>query len=56
MTEYRVRWEIGMDADTPRQAAEQALEIHRDPGSIALVFEVRPRSAGLQDRRSAYRG
>ena len=37
---YRVVWTIDLDAGTPREAAERALEIQRDPTSIALVFEV----------------
>lgn len=40
MTEYHVIWEIDLDADTPRDAARKALEIHRDPASIADVFTV----------------
>jgi hypothetical protein len=35
-----VRWEINIDADSPREAAEFALEIQRDPSSIATVFNV----------------
>ncbi len=46
MPEYRVRWEIEVDAETPREAVENALEIHRDLSSIATVFEVAPRSGG----------
>jgi hypothetical protein len=41
MSLYRVRWDINIDAETPREAAERALEIQRDPESIALVFGVR---------------
>ncbi|MEI6166504.1 MAG: hypothetical protein WCS52_04860 [bacterium] len=36
----RVRWEIDVDARTAREAARKALEIQRDPGSIATVFDV----------------
>jgi len=36
----RVRWEIDVDADSPREAARKALEIQRDPDSIATVFDV----------------
>jgi hypothetical protein len=28
MKNYRVSWEIDIDADSPREAAERALEIH----------------------------
>ncbi len=40
-TAYRVTWVIDIDADTPREAAEKALEIQRDPQSIATHFIVR---------------
>jgi len=40
MKTYTVRWEIDVDADSPEAAARQALEIQRDPESIATVFEV----------------
>jgi hypothetical protein len=38
---YRVTWEIDVDASSPRDAAEQALAIHRDPFSTATVFTVK---------------
>jgi len=38
--EFRVRWEIELDADSPRDAARKALEIQRDPSSTATVFHV----------------
>ncbi len=38
MAEYKVTWVIDLDADDPWQAAERALEIHRNPASIATVF------------------
>lgn len=38
---YRVIWEIDLDAESPREAAELALKIHRDPDSIATVFVVK---------------
>jgi len=40
MPAYRITWEIDIDADSPREAAEQALIIHRNPESIATVFDV----------------
>lgn len=40
MAEYLVSWEIELDADSPLDAAKLALEIHRDPTSIATVFDV----------------
>lgn len=40
MTLYHVTWAIDLDADSPRTAAERALDIQRDAGSIATVFDV----------------
>jgi hypothetical protein len=40
MMSYRVSWEIDIDADSPQQAVERALEIQRRPDSIATVFTV----------------
>jgi hypothetical protein len=39
-TNYLVIWEVEMEADTPRQAAQKALEVMRDPESIGTVFKV----------------
>lgn len=38
--DYEVVWRMNIDADSPQEAAEEALRIHRDPESIAVVFEV----------------
>ena len=40
MKTYRVTWTIDIDADTPREAAQRALDIQRDPDSCATCFEV----------------
>lgn len=40
MPSYFVTWEPEIDADTPREAAQRALEIHRDPDSTATRFKV----------------
>lgn len=40
MTEYTVSWEIDLDAESPLEAAREALAIHRDPESLATVFRV----------------
>lgn len=40
MKTFLVCWEIQLDAETAREAAEKALEIQRDPSSIATVFDV----------------
>jgi hypothetical protein len=37
---YHLTWEIDIDASSPREAAEKALAIQRDQGSIATVFDV----------------
>jgi len=36
----RVRWEIDIDADSPVDAARQALAIQRRTDSVATVFTV----------------
>ena len=40
MKTYRVSWEIDIDAESPRAAAEKAQAIQRDPESLATVFDV----------------
>jgi len=40
MTKYYVEWTIDIEADSPREAAEKALAIHRNPESTATVFSV----------------
>ena len=37
---YRVFWEIDIDANSHKDAAELALIIQRDPESTATVFDV----------------
>ena len=37
---YRVRWEIEVEAETPREAAEKARHYQTKPGTTATVFEV----------------
>lgn len=42
MANYKVFWDIDIeDCDSPEEAAAKALEIQRDPESIATVFTVR---------------
>lgn len=53
MPEYRVTWNIDIDAPNPRKAAEKALEMQRDPSSIATVFEVIPRDLYSPARKDA---
>jgi hypothetical protein len=40
MTDYRVVWEIDIEADTPREAAEHALNIQQKHYTTATVFDV----------------
>lgn len=40
MAEYRVKWEIDIEATSPEAAAEQALDIQRDGFSMATCFAV----------------
>ncbi len=40
MTSYSVNWKIDIEAESPVEAAKQALEIHRDTASLATVFEI----------------
>ena len=40
MLRYLVEWQIEVDAASPREAAQKALEIQRDPTSLATVFDV----------------
>ena len=37
---YQVKWVIDIEADTPEEAAQQALAIQRNPESIATVFDI----------------
>ena len=40
MSEYKVTWTVDVEADSPRDAAEKALEMQRDKRSSAVIFEV----------------
>lgn len=40
MPNYLVEWHINIVAESPRDAARVALEIQRDPHSLATVFQV----------------
>lgn len=46
---YLVTWEMHLNATTPREAAERALEIHRDPESIATHFVVSDRKGNYTE-------
>lgn len=47
--DYLVEWAIDVEADTPYEAAVEALIIQRDPTSIATVFVVDGVSIDLED-------
>lgn len=47
--EYRVIWEIDIDANSPTEAATKALEIQRRNGSSATVFQVNGTMVDLED-------
>lgn len=42
MNEYKVVWQIDIDADSPEEAASKALIIQRDndPANTATIFDV----------------
>lgn len=37
---YLVKWEIDIEAKSPKGAAQKALEIQRNPESIATLFKI----------------
>lgn len=41
MINYHVSWEIEIEANSPHEAAQKALEIQRSSESIATVFKMR---------------
>lgn len=40
ISEYRVIWEIDIEADNLKEAVREALRIQRDPESTATIFKV----------------
>lgn len=46
MNSYRVRWEIDVEADSPREAAAEAFRLVRKPETTATVFDVTRRLGG----------
>ena len=49
MPSYKVYWEIDIEADSGREAAERALEIQRKPGSMATCFTVWREGSGRKE-------
>jgi hypothetical protein len=48
--EFRVIWEIEIEADSPKEAAEEARAIQLTPGMPATIFDVWAHVAGKMDR------
>jgi hypothetical protein len=48
--EFRVTWEIEIEADNPKQAAQEARIIQLTPGMSATVFDVWAHAAGKMHR------
>ena len=40
MSDYLVSWQIDIEADSPKEAAEEAYQIMSDPNSLARFFTV----------------
>lgn len=47
MPHYKIAWFIDIEADSPLEAAQEALAIHRDSESIATVFTVRSADSSI---------
>jgi hypothetical protein len=45
--EFKINWKIEIDAETPLDAAREALRVQRDSGSTATVFEVTDENGDL---------
>lgn len=46
---YRVVWEIDLGAESFEEAARKALDIQRDPGSIATCFVITDENGNRRD-------
>jgi len=46
---FLVKWEIDIEADTAREAAEEAHKIHIDAGSEAVIFEVKDKETKVKE-------
>jgi hypothetical protein len=47
--EYHITWKIEVEADSFEHAAQIALDIQRDPNSIATQFEIRDASGTIRE-------
>jgi hypothetical protein len=54
--EFRVIWEIDIDAETPREAAHKALLIQRKHDGIATVFRIGNEEFDLSEDDSGLEG
>ncbi len=52
--EYHITWRIEVEADSFEHAAQIALDIQRDPNSIATQFEVRDASGTIRELDIGY--
>ncbi len=52
--QYRVLWEIDLDAESVKDAAQQALDVQRDPTSIATCFIVTDENGTRQEIDLSY--
>lgn len=48
MAMFKVTWEMDLDAENAREAAQLALAVHRDPSSIATCFEVEDDTGNIE--------
>ena len=46
--EYHITWKIDVEAESFEEAVKLALEIQRDPNSIATQFEVKDASGTIR--------
>ena len=46
--DYLVSWKTDIEAHSATEAAEKALQIQRDPDSVATCFEVTDRETGVE--------
>lgn len=51
MSFYRVKWEIGVDADTPEEAAELARTIQQDKENTATFYLVKDLTHGKRAKQ-----
>ena len=47
--EYHISWKIEVETESFEEAAQIALQIQRDPNSIATLFEVRDASGAIRE-------